>query len=392
MKLPEYSENISHWLLDRNTVFLNHGSFGACPSQVLEYKNKLTQQIENQPVKFLIRELESKIQEALLRLSEIIHADANDIVFVRNATEGVNTVLNNIRWNSDDRILITDHTYPACRNAVYHYAYKNNIPVDCASIPYPFQHESQITDAIVRKVRANTRLVLLDHISSPSAIVFPIQKIAEALSDRDVEILVDGAHAPGAIHLNIKNLGIHYYTGNCHKWLCSPRGAAFLYVDPHLQVNFIPLNVSLINMKNQEFQDRFFWTGTNDPTAQLSVQYAIETLESIAKGNLEDIYIMNKELNLQAAYFICDALNIPMPCPEHMLSCMTSFPLRDATVKTPIGMPDPLQERLLHEYGIEVPIFTIDETGQRFLRISCHLYNSIQQYEYLAEALKKNSF
>jgi isopenicillin-N epimerase len=387
MNKPSYSQHICHWQLDRDSVFLNHGSFGACPKIVLDFQTQLRQRLETQPLRFMIRELENLYYSSKKSLADFLNVDERDLVFVRNATEGVNTILNSILWNRDDRVLITNHIYPACLNAVLYYSSKYGFEVDEVHVPFPVRHKDEVINSVLKGIRADTRLVILDHITSCTSLVFPVAEIADALSDTHIEILVDGAHAPGAIPLNIEETGVHYYTGNCHKWLCSPKGAAFLWVDPELQYSIFPLSISMINAGGHEFQDRFYWTGTQDPTAFLCVPEAIQTMQKIAGTNFQGIMDQNKQLNLDAARILCDALRIPLPCPEDLLSSMTSFPLPDLSFKVDENSPDPLQEKLFNNYHIEIPVMKLGNSEQRLLRISSQLYNHISQYEYLANAL-----
>lgn len=387
MNTPQYSSHISHWQLDRETVFLNHGSFGSCPRFVLDFQTELRQRLESQPLRFMMRELESAYYSSKKSLADFLNVDNNDLVFVRNATEGVNTVLNSILWNRDDRVLITNHIYPACLNAVLYYSSKYGFEVDEVQVPFPVRHKDEITNSVLKGIKADTRLLILDHITSCSSMVFPVSEIAKKLQDTQIEILIDGAHAPGSIPLNIEDTGVHYYTGNCHKWLCAPKGAAFLWVDPELQYSIFPLSISMINSRSDEFQDRFYWTGTQDPTAFLCIPAAIQAMQQIADTDFQQIMEQNKKLNLEAARIISDTLRIPLPCPEDLVSSMTSFPLPDLSFKTEVHAPDPLQEILYRDYHIEVPVMMLGNSGQRLLRISCQLYNHISQYEYLANAL-----
>lgn len=389
MHLPPYSPHVSHWLLDRQMVFLNHGSFGACPSAVLAVQSKYRRQMETQPIRFMMREYESMFKNAKSVLADFVGAHDKDLVYVRNATEGVNTVLNSIRWTNSDRVLITDHIYPACRNAVFYYAAKYGFRVDEVQLPYPLTHSDEALMAVIEGIQTDTRLLIIDHVASPTAMVFPVRQLADTLKHTDIEILVDGAHAPGALSLNINELGVHYYTGNCHKWMCSPKGAAFLWVAPHAQKTMMPLNVSLINTTDVGFQGRFYWTGTADPSAFLCVPDVIQCLETIAGSNFQSIIHSNHQLAIEASHILSNALDMPLPCPEEMMASMVAFLLPERHTSQNPNSFDPLQQQLYHEFKIEVPVTLIPTSGKRYLRISCHLYNSIAQYEYLAEALSK---
>ena len=190
-----------------------------------------------------------------------MNVQTDDLVFVQNATEGVNTICTLFNGNIVDEILITNHIYPACRNAIQFYANRFGVKVKEVQILFPLNSNDEIIQAIIDTITNKTRLILLDHIASPTGLLFPIKEIRQQISN-DILILVDGAHAPCAISLDINELGVDFYTGNCHKWMCSPKGAGFLWIQAKHQNYIYPINISLINTVSESFNERFFWRGT----------------------------------------------------------------------------------------------------------------------------------
>lgn len=387
---------VSLWPLDPRVTFLNHGSFGSCPRPVLEYQHALRDRLERQPVQFFVRDLEARLDEARSALAAFVGADARDVVFVPNATAGVNTVLRSLRLRAGDELLVTDHEYNACRNALDFVAASARARVVVARVPFPLRQTDEVIEAVLRRVSVRTRLALLDHVTSQTGLVLPIEPLVRELADRGVDTLVDGAHAPGMVPLNLRRLGATWYTGNCHKWLWASKGAAFLYVRRDRQAEVRPLIIS--HGANSPRTDRsrflieFGWTGTGDPSAFLSVPKAIEVVGALVPGGWPAIRRRNRQLALAARRVLCRSLGVPLPCPDGMIGALAAVPLPDAVRETPPTSPlylDPLQDRLLARHGIEVPVIPWPAPPKRLLRISAQLYNSLPQYERLAHALKK---
>lgn len=383
------------WLLDPGTVFLNHGSFGSCPRAVLDSQRQLRERLERQPVQFFVRDLEGMLDAARRDLGSFLGADPNDLVFVPNATSGVNTVLRSLQFDPGEELLVTNHEYNACRNALDFVAHQSKARVVIAEIPFPLQTEDQILSAIVAQITPRTRLALLDHVTSQTGLVLPIQHLATALAERGIDVLIDGAHAPGMIPLNLAELGATYYTGNCHKWVCAPKGAGFLYVKPSRQGAIRPLSIShganSVRTDRSRFQIEFGWTGTWDPTAFLTVPGALQYVGELLAGGWAEVMERNHALALRARKTVCEALDLALPSPDEMLGSLASIPLPDSPDEAPPTSPlyaDPLQDRLREEFAIEVPVIPWPAWPKRVLRISSQLYNSLPQYELLANALK----
>lgn len=389
--------NPNLWLLDPEITFLNHGSFGACPRAVLKFQQELRTRLERQPVQFLVRDLEPLLDQARSELARFVNAPVAELVLVPNATSGVNTVLRSLQFKRGDELLVTDHEYNASRNALNFVAEQFGARVVVAKVPFPVRSPGEITETILACVTPRTRLALLDHVTSQTGLILPIENLVRALSRLGVPTLVDGAHAPGMVPLDLKKLGATYYTGNCHKWLCAPKTAAFLYVQREQQHSIRPLAIShganSARTDRSRFLLEFGWTGTGDPTAALSVPTAIQYVGGLLPGGWPEIRQRNHALAVAARKLICDALEVEVPCPDEMIGSLAAVPLPAAPAR-PRPIPplflDPLQDRLLHEYGIEVPVIPWPAPPNRCLRISAQLYNSPPQYEQLAEVLRQN--
>jgi isopenicillin-N epimerase len=377
------------WSLDSDVVFLNHGSFGACPRAVLAVQDELRGRMEREPVRFFQRDLEPLLDEARAALAAFLGVEPVDLAFVPNATAGVNTVLRSLRFAPGDEILVTDHAYGACRNAAEFVAERAGARVVVARVPFPLAGSDDVVDAILAAVTTRTRLALVDHVTSPTALVFPIARLVSALAKRGVETLVDGAHAPGFLPLDVAALGAAYYAGNCHKWLCAPKGAGFVHVRRDRQPAIRPLAVSHGATSPRTDRSRFLlefdWTGTDDPTPYLCVPAAIRVVGELVPGGWPAVIDRNRALALRARDVLASALGISAPAPDAMLGAMASLPVRDGGGAP--GAIDPLQDALLDRFGIEVPVAPWPAAPRRILRVSCQLYNAIDDYERLASAL-----
>jgi isopenicillin-N epimerase len=390
--LPPPSPLARHWDLDPGTIFLNHGSFGACPRVVLERQRDLRAELERQPVRFLARELEGRLDDARGRLAALVGCDADDLAFVTNATTGVNTVLRSLEFAPGDEILVTDHGYNACSNAARFVAERAGARVVTANLPWPIEGADEVAAAIERAATDRTKLLLVDHVTSPTGLVLPVERLVERFAVRGVDTLVDGAHAPGMLPLALDRLGAAYYTGNCHKWLCAPKGAAFLHVRRDRQRAVRPLSIShganSPRGDRSRFRLEFDFTGTMDPTPWLCVPAALDFLDGLLPGGLPALRRRNHELAVAGRDLLLRATDGRPLAPASMLGSLASveLPPCDALGPPPLRL-DALQERLLARHRIEVPVMRWPSPRLRLLRISPQAYNGLEQYERLAAAL-----
>jgi isopenicillin-N epimerase len=392
MTLPAPAPAAAHWDLDPELVFLNHGSFGACPRAVLRHQQELRQRLERNPVLFVGRELEALLDEARHELARLVAADADDLAFVPNATTGVNAVLRSLSFAPGDELLVLDHEYNASRNALDFVAARSGARVITVTVPLPLASPQQVHDAVLAAVTGRTRLLLIDHVTSATGLVLPVETIVPALRERGVETLVDGAHAPGMLPLDLTRLGAAYYTGNCHKWLCTPKGSALLHVRRDCQPAIRPLAIShganSTRGDRSRFRLEFDFTGTDDPTPFLCLPAALRCLGDLLPGGLPALQRHNHDLAVRGRELLCARLGTAPLAPATMLGSLASvtLPPSSAAPVPPYGL-DELQARLFAQHRIEVPVMRWPGSPGRLLRISPQAYNSFAQYEYLAQAL-----
>lgn len=381
------------WGLKPGTVFLNHGSFGACPKPVLDLQTELRRELEAEPVQFLWRRYKERLEPARRALAKFLGADSHDLVFVTNATTGINAVLRSLKLKRGDELLTTSLDYNACRNVLNEVVRQTGAKLVVAEIPFPLQSADQTTNAILQAVTKRTRLVLLDHVTSNTAVIMPLHQIIPALEARGVDTLVDGAHAPGMLPLNLRALRPTYYAANLHKWVCAPKGAAFLYVRNDRQVGIQPAVISHGNNRTRPgftpFQDRFDWAGTFDPTAWLCVPEAIRWMGELLPGGWRELRKRNHHLVVQAQKILCNRFEVAPPCPEELLGSIAAIALPERFQKRKAsGKIDQEQLALYDRFGIEVPLNRFGNPPQRWLRVSAQIYNSPADYEFLADALE----
>ena len=392
--LPSRSKLSKYWILDPNITFLNHGSFGACPKLILDEQTKLRTILESDPVTFMESTARELWTESLVRLSKFINADSEGMTFVTNATAGVNTVLKSLDLKPNDEIIVLDHSYQACWNAVDFITKKTGAKAVVAAIPFPIDSNEQIIEEILQKVTEKTRLALIDVVTSPTGLRLPFEELVSELQSRNVDVLLDAAHGPGIVPLDIKKLDPAYVTGNAHKWLCTPKGSAFLYIREDRRNRIRPLSVShgasVSGTDQERFRFEFDWTGTQDPTAWLCIPSAIDHIGSMLSGGWPAIMDYNTNLAIQGRNLLLEALGTPKPSPDLMIVGLAAVLLPGSGVLTNSALePDPLHTLLFEKYRIQVPVFGWPHHNKRYLRIASYLYNSLEEYEYLAEVLKK---
>ena len=395
MQRPARSPPSSLWGLEEDRVFLNHGSFGATPTAVREEQRKWQDLMENEPVRFFEDLMPGILQTTREKLASFLSCDADDLALVENATSGVNTVLRSLQFAPGDEILVPDHAYQACRNTIDFVAQRWGAKVVAVNIPFPINDPQQAVDAIMGGVTDQTRLAMIDTVTSPTGLLMPFEQLVSMLEARGVEVMLDAAHGIGMVPLNLNELGASYTTSNCHKWLCAPKGSAFLHVRKDKQAAIHPLTIShgmtFPLGDTTRFRHEFDWTGTRDMSAHCALPAAIDYLADVVEGGWPSIMEHNRELALQGRDILCEALGLEKPCPDEMIACIATLilPSENKSGGIPLHEPDPLHVILSEKYGIQIPVWSWPSPQGRFIRISAQLYNSEEEYHYLAWALQQ---
>lgn len=375
------------FLLDHEIHFLNHGSFGACPRPVFAAYQDWQRRLERQPVLFLGREFPALDCQARAVLGKYLNTHPDNLAFIPNATYGANAVARSLDLLPGDEILTTDHEYGACDKTWDFVARKTGARVVRQPIPLPLSGDrAAIVAQFWQGVTARTRAIYLSHITSPTALCLPVELICQRARAQGLVTIVDGAHAPGQAPLDLDALGADYYFGNLHKWMLSPKGAAFLYVHSERQANFEPLVVSWGYQaapnegSGSQFVDYYQWTGTRDPAAALSVPAAIEFM---AGHNWEAVRTECHALLRPALERICNLVGLEPPYPLD-----SDFYFQMAAAPLPLAADlVALKRRLYDEFRVEVPL--IDWHGHKFVRISVQGYNTPDDLEALYAGLKE---
>jgi len=350
--------------------------------------------MEAEPVQFLWRRYEERLEPSRKALARFIGARARDVAFVTNTTTGVNAVVRSLKLRRGDELLTTSLDYNACHNVLTEAARRAGAKVIVAQVPFPTHGAEPVMEAILRGVTIHTRLAMMDHVTSDTAMVMPVARLIRELEMRGVDTLVDGAHAPGMFPIHVQRLGAAYYTGNLHKWVCAPKGAAFLWAREDKQAGLQPAVISHGNNRPRlgfsEFQDRFDWAGTFDPSPWFCVGEAIRWVGALLPGGWSEIYESNHKLAVEAGRLLCQRLEVDPPCREDMLGTMATIPLPLRFQNTPrTGKIDSEQLRLYERFGIEVPFNRCGHPETRYFRISAQIYNSMAEYEFLGDALEQ---
>jgi isopenicillin-N epimerase len=366
--------------LEPGVDFINHGSFGAAPLEVLEAAARWRDRMEANPDRFFREMLPGALREAAAALAAFIGARAAYVAFVENATAGMNAVLRSLRFSPGDEILASAHMYGAVRQAIRHVCEVSGARLVEAEIALPATGEEALLAALVGKLSPRTRLLVLDHIASPTGLVVPVRRAAELARAKGVRVLVDGAHAPGQIALDVSALGADWYVGNCHKWLFAPRGCGFLWAHERAQDGVHPLSVS--HDYGRGFTAEFDWTGTRDFSAWLAVP---DALRFAHEAGAENIRAYNHRLVAEAAARIAAAWDSAADGPADLHGSMMAIrlPARlQRGVSADRGGARELQAWLLAEHRIVVAVMPLG--GALWARISAQIYNCVEDYARLA--------
>ena len=371
----------SQFLLDNNITFLNHGSFGASPKPIFEEFQRLQLELEQEPVHFIQKKLPVYLKEAKKPLAKFIGCDAEDFFFTPNPTFAVNTIMRSLNLQKGDEILTTNHEYGAMDRTWNFYCKKSGAKYIRQEISLPIVSKEQIIVEFWKGYNENTKVIFLNQISSSTALIFPVKEICDEAQQLGLITIVDGAHVPGHIDLNIQELNPDFYTGTLHKWMLAPKGSSFLYVKKEFQADINPLVVSWgyesLAPSDSQFLDYHEYQGTNDHSAYLCTPKVIQFLE---ENNWKEKSKACRNIVLANYQRFCDLVGTQPICPisEEFLGQMASIPIK--TEK-----PMELKELLYSKYKIQIPIMPLN--GNIYMRYSINVYNSQEDLEVLSQAI-----
>lgn len=378
---PLGEDMLSHWQLDPAIAFLNHGCFGAAPEEVLAAQAAWQRRLETRPIELLDRRRDALLAAAKEAVGRFVGAAPEDFGFVTNATGGVNAVLRSLRFGPGDDLVTTTHVYNAVRKTMQHVARESGARYVEAELRVPVSGPGEVVEQVTAALTERTRLLVIDHVTSPTAIVLPLKQIVAGCADRGIDVLVDGAHAPGMLELDVAALGAAYYTGNLHKWVCAPKGAAFLWARPDRRQGIHPNTIS--HFLDEGLAAEFAWQGTRDITPWLCAADAIAFMDRFGWARVRR---HNHQLAVWVQALLARRLGAAptTPLDGSMLGSMATVEL-PVSARQRFDAPESLQAALYDEHRIEVPI--IDWDGRWWIRASCQIYNEPSQYERLAETM-----
>lgn len=368
------------WRIRGDTLYLNHGSFGPPPEMVRQARAVWQAQLDEQPMDFFLRRLEPAWREARRRVAQFVGAAEDNLVFASNATAGMNVVAGSFPLAAGDEVLLTDHEYGAVTRIWERACRRSGARVTTVSLPLPLEAFEQVTDAITAAITSRTRLLVVSHITSPTAITLPVGDICRAAHERDVAVCIDGPHAVAQLELRLDELGCDFYVASGHKWLSAPFGSGFLYVHPRWQSHIEPPLLSwgvLSPAKPSTWWEEFYWTGTTDPSAMLTMPVAIDFLEQVGLPAFRG----RTHYLAQYARRRLEELTKRTPLTPDSADWYGAM----AHVPLPPGDAATLQRALWERYQIEAPI--VAWNGSRYIRVSCHLYNNTRHIDRLVAAL-----
>lgn len=369
------------FLIESGVTYLNHGAFGATSRPVMASAQAWRERIEGQPSRFMKAELQPLLRQTAQALGGYVGADGNDIVFLDNASTAINAVLRSLVLFPGDEVLTTNLTYGAVMRTLEFVCDRAESRLVVESIDYPIQSAEQIIDTLEAAITPRTRLLVIDHITSKSAVILPVAEIAEVFGDRGIPVLVDGAHAPGMLELDIASLGVSWYTGNCHKWMGTARGAAFLWTEPARQARVRPTTIS--HFVADGYLPAFDWPGTKDFTPYLTVPDAISFRAGYGEGRIADYC---SALAWDSAEKLAGHLDTEIGTPPELTGFMASvaLPASFGRAKQPIA--DALRTQIRDRHNLEVDIQAFD--GRMWMRLSTYIYNELSDIDRVIDALK----
>jgi isopenicillin-N epimerase len=365
--------------LEDGAIYLNHGSYGATPKAVTLAQRRWQDRLEAEPSRFMEREFRPGLRVAAERLSAHLGVSGRSIAMVENATQAVNAILRSFDFAPGDEILITDQTYNAVKNTVRWVASRSGAKVVEVALPFPAFSEDSLVQAFAAGLSAKTRVAVIDHVTSPTALVLPVARMVAAARQAGAKTLVDGAHAPGMLPVDLPAIGADWYTGNCHKWLFAPKGCAFLWAADAVRDDLHPTVIS--HGYGQGFVAEFDWVGTRDASPQLALPDALAFME---RFGVDRIRTHNHEMAVEAGRRLAEAWDTEVGAPPALTGSMITVRLPDG-----LGATQPealeLRRRLLDERRIQIPINAL--AGGLWARVSAQIYTQRPEIDALAEAV-----
>ena len=376
-----WAEVARHWTVPEGITYLNHGAFGYSPDVVREECRRWAAELVGNPMDFYIRQYEPALKKALQRVAEFVGAPVADLAPVQNATDGMNEIAMNMPLSPGDEVVLTDHGYGAVQRIWDRACRQAGAKLVIAEVPTPAVSDEQLYDAVLNAVTDNTRIIVLSHVTSPTAVKFPVEAICQAARERGIRTAIDGPHAVAVLDLNIAALDCDYYTTSCHKWMLGPLGSGFLYVHPRCQAGFSPLNLSwgrLGPASPEDWRDEHFWPGTRDFSPLLSLPTAIDLIESIGLDSIRGRFTYLAKYAREA---VQNVTGLPAFADENL-----PWQLPIVSMELPPGDWFSLREALKTRFGIESQV--AEWNGRRLFRASCYLYNDTAQLDYVADSLR----
>jgi len=373
------------FFLNPKITYLNHGSYGACPIPVFNDYQKWQKKLEAQPVQFFTDQLWKYLKGTRQSIGRYINCAGNDLILFPNPTTAVNNIFENLNLVKGDEVLMTQHEYGALIRAWGNASKKYGFKIVKKEVSLPLKTKVEFLNQFLSAINNKTKVIFISQITSQTALIFPVSEICKHAKKLGITTIVDGAHVPGHINLDLMKIGCDYYTGACHKWLCAPKGSSFLYVRKELQNEMIPQTISW----GEEGEDPgptkllqdFQWQGTRDMSAFLAIPSAIKFVE---KNSWKKRQEYCREIILDVSNKLNELLKTePNFLGEQWVGQMVSHPL-------PSNVPETLKLDLWNKFGIEVPIFEWD--NNKYIRISFHCYNKKEDIDKLFHALKKLLF
>ncbi|KAI0388508.1 selenocysteine lyase [Xylariaceae sp. FL0594] len=393
--LPQPDPMLARWPLRRDVVHMDHGSSGACPTEILEHQNALRWDLDRGSPEFFLSSWSPRHRASKEALAKFVNAHYDELLLTPGSTLGLNIVTQSQKFQPGDELLTTNHAYSSVVMLLRHVAQRDGAKVVIADVPFPIASPDDVVESILARVTPRTRFAIIDHIVSRTGLVFPIKRIVKELADRGIDSLVDGAHGPGQVPVDLHDIGAAYYTTSCHKWMCAPRGVGFLYARRDRVARLKPLVIARSGHWRDSdggayswLEHTFEWNGCHDPSGVHSLPRIIQFLENALPGGHAAMVRRNHELAVAARRRVLDILGIGnVPCPDDMIANMVTFPLPDSVLPDTGGIL-PICRTLWEKDRAEIQCYHWPAYPKRIFRFSVQLHNSMEQFVWLAGKIK----